>query len=80
MQNNIFIDTFKTLGTNAVPMSFGSCLPMETKTVSTGGKSVRNHQHVEVLRSPKYLSVTRHAYTRRSWCCTAENVGHPVKG
>ena len=34
MQNNIFLDTFKTLGTNAVPMAFGEVFnALETKTI-----------------------------------------------
>jgi hypothetical protein len=34
MQNNIFLDTFKTLGTNAVPMAFGEVFTaLETKTI-----------------------------------------------
>jgi tripartite ATP-independent transporter DctP family solute receptor len=34
MQNNVFLDTFKTLGTNAVPMSFGEVFTaLETRTI-----------------------------------------------
>ena len=34
MQNNIFLDTFKTLGTNAVPMAFGEVFTaLETTTI-----------------------------------------------
>jgi len=64
MQNNIFLDTFKTLGTNAVPMAFPEVFTaLETKTIDG-----QENPFVTILTSKyyevqKYLSVTRHAYT-----------------
>ena len=37
MQNNIFLDTFKTLGTNAVPMAFGEVFTsLQNGTIEIG--------------------------------------------
>ncbi len=64
MQNNIFLDTFKTLGTNAVPMAFQEVFTaLETKTIDG-----QENPYVTILTSKyyevqKYLSMTRHAYT-----------------
>jgi TRAP-type transport system periplasmic protein len=64
MQNNIFLDTFKTLGTNAVPMAFPEVFTaLETKTIDG-----QENPYVTILTSKyyevqKYLSMTRHAYT-----------------
>ena len=64
MQNNIFLDTFKTLGSNAVPMSFGEVFTaLETKTIDG-----QENPYVTILTSKfyevqKYMSATRHAYT-----------------
>ena len=64
MQNNIFLDTFKTLGTNAVPMAFPEVFTaLETKTIDG-----QENPYVTILTSKyyevqKYLSKTRHAYT-----------------
>jgi tripartite ATP-independent transporter DctP family solute receptor len=44
MQNNVFLDTFKTVGANPVPMAFGEVFPaLETKAID-------GHRHVEILR------------------------------
>jgi TRAP-type C4-dicarboxylate transport system substrate-binding protein len=44
MQNNIFLDTFKTLGTNAVPMAFGEVFTaLETKTIDGQENPFRHH-------------------------------------
>ena len=54
MQNNVFLDTFKTVGANPVPMAFGEVFPaLETKAIDGAGESVRHHRHVEILRSPE---------------------------
>jgi TRAP-type transport system periplasmic protein len=64
MQNNIFLDTFKTLGTNAVPMAFGEVFTaLETRTIDGQENpfvTINTSKFYEVQR---YLSVTRHAYT-----------------
>jgi len=64
MQNNIFLDTFKTLGTNAVPMSFGELFTaMETKTIDGQENPFVTINTSKFYEVQKYLSVTRHAYT-----------------
>ncbi len=52
MQNNIFLDTFKTLGTNAVPMAFPrSVHGARDQDHRRPGKPVRDHRDLEVQRS-----------------------------
>ena len=64
MQNNVFLDTFRTLGSNAVPMAFPEVFTaLETKTIDG-----QENPYVTILTSKyyevqKYLSMTRHAYT-----------------
>ena len=64
MQNNIFLDTFKTLGTNAVPMAFGEVFTaLETKTIDGQENPLVTIESSKFNEVQKYLSVTRHAYT-----------------
>ena len=64
MQNNIFLDTFKTLGTNAVPMNFGEVFTaLETKTIDGQENPFVTIETSKFNEVQKYLSVTRHAYT-----------------
>ncbi|MEI6382820.1 MAG: TRAP transporter substrate-binding protein [Betaproteobacteria bacterium] len=64
MQNNIFLDTFKTLGTNAVPMAFGEVFTaLETKTIDGQENPYVTIETSKLNEVQKYLSVTRHAYT-----------------
>ena len=64
MQNNIFLDTFKTLGTNAVPMAFGEVFTaLETKTIDGQENPFVTIETSKFYEVQKYLSVTRHAYT-----------------
>lgn len=64
MQNNVFLDTFKTLGTNAVPMSFGELFTaLETKTIDGQENPFVTIETSKFNEVQKYLSVTRHAYT-----------------
>jgi TRAP-type transport system periplasmic protein len=64
MQNNIFLDTFKTLGTNAVPMAFGEVFTaLETKTIDGQENPFVTINTSKFYEVQKYLSVTRHAYT-----------------
>jgi TRAP-type transport system periplasmic protein len=64
MQNNIFLDTFKTLGTNAVPMAFGEVFTaMETKTIDGQENPFSTIESNKFFEVQKFLSVTRHAYT-----------------
>jgi tripartite ATP-independent transporter DctP family solute receptor len=64
MQNNIFLDTFRTLGTNAVPMAFGEVFTaLETKTIDGQENPFVTIETSKFNEVQKYLSVTRHAYT-----------------
>lgn len=64
MQNNIFLDTFKTLGTNAVPMAFPEVFTaLETKTIDGQENPFVTIDTSKFYEVQKYLSVTRHAYT-----------------
>ena len=64
MQNNIFLDTFKTLGSNAVPMAFGEVFTaLETKTIDGQENPFVTIETSKLNEVQKYLSVTRHAYT-----------------
>ena len=64
MQNNIFLDTFKTLGTNAVPMAFGEVFTaLETRTIDGQENPFVTIDTSKFYEVQKYLSVTRHAYT-----------------
>ncbi|MEO6625776.1 MAG: TRAP transporter substrate-binding protein DctP, partial [Burkholderiaceae bacterium] len=64
MQNNIFLDTFKTLGTNAVPMAFGEVFTaLETKTIDGQENPFVTIETSKLNEVQKFLSVTRHAYT-----------------
>lgn len=64
MQNNIFLDTFKTLGTNAVPMAFGEVFTaLETKTIDGQENPFVTIETSKFNEVQKYLSVTCHAYT-----------------
>lgn len=64
MQNNIFLDTFKTLGSNAVPMAFGEVFTaLETRTIDGQENPFVTIDTSKFYEVQKYLSVTRHAYT-----------------
>jgi TRAP-type transport system periplasmic protein len=64
MQNNIFLDTFKTLGTNAIPMSFGEVFTaLETKTIDGQENPFVTIDTSKFHEVQKFLSITRHAYT-----------------
>lgn len=64
MQNNIFLDTFQTLGTNATPMAFGEVFT----ALETGAIDAQENPFVTIETSQFYqvqdfVSATRHAYT-----------------
>ena len=64
MQNNIFLDTFKTLGTNAVPMAFGEVFTaLETRAIDGQENPFVTIDTSKFYEVQKFLSVTRHAYT-----------------
>jgi len=64
MQNPIFIDTFKTLGSNAVPMAFSEVYSaLETKTVDGQENPFNNIENMKFYEVQKYLTLTKHAYS-----------------
>ncbi len=64
MQNNIFLDTFKTLGTNAVPMAFPEVFSaLESRAIDGQENPFVTIETSKFNEVQKYLSVTRHAYT-----------------
>lgn len=64
MQNNIFLDTFKTLGTNAVPMAFQEVFAaLETKAIDGQENPFVTIDTSKMYEVQKYLSITNHAYT-----------------
>ena len=64
MQNNIFLDSFKSLGANATPMAFGEVYAaLETKAIDGQENPVVTIDTSKFYEVQKYLSLTRHAYT-----------------
>lgn len=64
MQNPLFIETFKTLGANAVPMAFTELFTaMETKTVDGQENPVPTIQASKFNEVQKYLTLTKHTYS-----------------
>jgi tripartite ATP-independent transporter DctP family solute receptor len=64
MQNPIYIDTFKALGSNAVPMAFSEVYSaLETKTVDGQENPFANIENQKFYEVQKYLTLTRHAYS-----------------
>lgn len=64
MQNNIFLDTFKALGSNAVPMAYSEVYSaLETKTVDGQENPFANIENSKFYEVQKYLTLTRHAYS-----------------
>lgn len=64
MQNNIFLDTFRTMGANATPMAFGEIF----SALETGAIDGQENPFVTIDTSKffevqKFISVTNHAYT-----------------
>jgi TRAP-type transport system periplasmic protein len=64
MQNNIFLDTFQTLGANAMPMAFGEVFTaLETRAIDAQENPVVTIDTSQFYEVQDYLSLTRHAYT-----------------
>jgi TRAP-type transport system periplasmic protein len=64
MQNNIYLDTFKSLGANAVPMAGGEVFTaLETKAIDGHENPIVNIETSKMYEVQKYLSMTNHAYT-----------------
>ncbi|MCA3586495.1 MAG: TRAP transporter substrate-binding protein, partial [Methylocystis sp.] len=64
MQNNVFLDTFRTLGANAVPMAFQEVFAaLETKAIDGQENPFVTIDTSKLYEVQKFLSVTNHAYT-----------------
>ena len=64
MQNNIFLDSFRSLGANATPMAFGEVYAaLETKAIDGQENPVVTIDTSKFYEVQKFLSLTRHAYT-----------------
>ncbi len=64
MQNNIFLDSFKSMGTNATPMAFGEVFAaLETHAIDGQENPLVTIDTSKFYEVQKYLTLTRHAYT-----------------
>lgn len=64
MQNNVFLDSFKTLGANAVPLPFSELFSaLETKAVDGQENPYNTILSSKFYEVQKYLTVTNHVYS-----------------
>ncbi len=64
MQNNVYLDSFKQLGANAVPLPFSELFnALETKTVDGQENPYNTILSSKFYEVQKYLSVTNHVYS-----------------
>jgi TRAP-type transport system periplasmic protein len=64
MQNNVYLDSFRTLGANAVPLPFPELFPaLETKTVDGQENPFNTILSSKFYEVQKYLTVTNHVYS-----------------
>ena len=64
MQNNVFLESFNTLGTNAVPMAFSELFSaLETNTVDGQENPFNTILSSKFYEVQKYLTVTNHVYS-----------------
>lgn len=64
MQNNVFLNSFKTLGANAIPMAFSELFgALETKTVDGQENPYNTILSSKFYEVQKYLTVTNHIYS-----------------
>jgi tripartite ATP-independent transporter DctP family solute receptor len=64
MQNNVFLESFRTLGANAVPLPFSELFSaLETKTVDGQENPFNTILSSKFFEVQKYLSVTNHVYS-----------------
>jgi tripartite ATP-independent transporter DctP family solute receptor len=64
MQNNVFLDSFKTLGANAVPLPFSELFTaLETKAVDGQENPFNTILSSKFYEVQKYLTVTNHVYS-----------------
>ena len=63
MQNPVYVDTFRALGANAVPMAWGDCLTaLQQGTIDGQENPVNVIYAFKIYETQKYLSMTRHTY------------------
>ncbi|MFP8967680.1 TRAP transporter substrate-binding protein [Pokkaliibacter sp. CJK22405] len=73
MQNPMYLDLFKSMGANAVPMSFSELFTaLETKAVDGQENPVTTIQSSKFYEVQPYLSLTRHVYS--PWIVTMSKV------
>ncbi|MBQ0961611.1 TRAP transporter substrate-binding protein [Ideonella sp. 4Y11] len=64
MQNNVFLESFKTLGANAVPLPFSELFSaLETKAVDGQENPYNTILSSKFYEVQKYLTVTNHVYS-----------------
>lgn len=64
MQNNVYLESFKTLGANAVPMPFSELFSaMETKTVDGQENPYNTILSSKFYEVQKYVTITNHVYS-----------------
>lgn len=64
MQNNVFLDSFKTLGANAVPLPFSELFTaLETRAVDGQENPYNTILSSKFYEVQKYLTVTNHVYS-----------------
>jgi tripartite ATP-independent transporter DctP family solute receptor len=64
MQNNVFLDSFKTLGANAVPLPFSELFTaLETKAVDGQENPFNTMLSSKFYEVQKYLTVSNHVYS-----------------
>ena len=63
MQNNVYLDSFKTLGANAVPLPYSELFTaLETKAVDGQENPYNTILSAKFYEVQKYLTVTNHVY------------------
>jgi TRAP-type transport system periplasmic protein len=64
MQNNVFLESFKTLGANALPLPFSELFSaLETKAVDGQENPYNTILSSKFYEVQKYLTVTNHVYS-----------------
>ncbi len=64
MQNNVFLDSFKSLGANAIPLPFSELFSaLETKAVDGQENPYNTILSSKFYEIQKYLTVTNHVYS-----------------
>jgi len=64
MQNNVFLDSFKSLGANAVPLPYSELFSaLETKAVDGQENPYNTILSAKFYEVQKYLTVTNHVYS-----------------